>query len=502
MYYGWEQIAIAYVIFIVFAWQFYPGANLALSVVIATVTGIFLAMCYALVSVVYPRSGSDYVAMTRILSPGFGMTLTMSMTFWQIFYIGVNGVFVPKYGIAPMLSTLGVQMHSPGLISAGSWVAGNWGLFISGTTVVILMGILQGRGLGLYFKWQRWASYVAFGSLLFTVLILILAATGVFSFVHNFNSLAGPDAYQHVLSAAKASGHNLTPHFSLKETAFFALWPAFSIWFAVLSVSFAGEVKDSARGQLIGINAAMITMGIAMIVLFWLYQVVFGSQFLLASSMLPASKFPIHALPYVSVFTGIASGSPVVTVLTSIWIIAILLFVGGTNLVYGSRALLAWSLDGMGPKWFSTVSDKYHTPVRTILLCCGLTEIVTILFSFTGLVSALTSFLGQCIPFMGVSLAAILFPILRKKTFEDSPIAYRIGGIAVISVLGTASLVGVVLAFWRLLVDNNYGANSNLSIWSSAGVFAFGWVWYAGFKLYQRQKGVDVELRFKEIPVE
>src|SRR5579859_2974594 len=62
MFYGWEQIGIAYIIFIVFAWQFYPGANLALATLFATVTGIFLAICYAFVSVVYPRSGGDYVA--------------------------------------------------------------------------------------------------------------------------------------------------------------------------------------------------------------------------------------------------------------------------------------------------------------------------------------------------------------------------------------------------------------------------------------------------------
>jgi amino acid transporter len=85
MFYGWEQIGIAYIIFIVFAWQFYPGANLALATLIATVTGIFLAICYAFVSVVYPRSGGDYVASSRALTPAVGMVLSMSLAFWQIF---------------------------------------------------------------------------------------------------------------------------------------------------------------------------------------------------------------------------------------------------------------------------------------------------------------------------------------------------------------------------------------------------------------------------------
>lgn len=502
MFYGWEQIGIAYIIFIVAAWQFYPGANLELATLFATVTGVLLAICYAFVSVVYPRSGGDYVAVSRALTPGLGMVLTMSLAFWQIFYIGVNGVFVPKYGLAPMISTLGIQMHSSGLISVGVWLAGRWGLFTGGTVVIVFFGLLQARGLGAYFKWQRWSSYVAIAGLLFTILILILAAAGVFNFAHNFNSLAGPNAYQHVLQAAKQAGDNLSPHFSFKETAFFALWPAFSLWFAVLSVSFAGEVKDTQRSQIIGMNAAIVTMGIAFVALFWLYQDVFGSKFILASSMLPASKFPLPASPYVNLFTGIAGGSPVLTVLTSTWVIAILFFVGGTTLIYASRTLLAWSLDGMAPRWFSEVSERHHTPKWNILFCCAVSEIFVFLYAFTSLISALGGFLGQCIPFIGLSITAILLPATRKDDFEGSSVAYRVGRVAVLSIVGVASLVGVVFVFWRLLVDNNYGANGSLSIWSTVGIFILGWIWYGVFRVVQKRRGVDMSLRFNEIPVE
>ena len=502
MFYGWEQIGIAYIIFIVFAWQFYPGANLALATLFATVTGMLLAICYAFVSVVYPRSGGDYVAVSRAINPGLGMVLSMSLAFWQIFYIGVNGVFGPKYGLAPMLSTLGIQLHSSGLISVATWLGGHWGLFTGGTFIIVFFGLLQSRGLGTYFKWQRYSSYLAMAGLLFTILILILAAAGVFNFVHNFNSLAGPNAYQHVLQAAKKAGDNLSPHFNLKETAFFALWPAFSLWFAVLSISFTGEVKDTQRSQTIGMNAAIVTMGAAFVALFWLYQVVFGSKFILASSMLPASKFPLPAAPFVNLFTGIAGGSPVLTILTSTWVIAILFFVGGTTLVYASRTLLAWSLDGMGPRWFSEVSERRHTPKWNILFCCVFSEIFVFLYAFTNLITTLGGFLGQCIPFMGISLTAILLPATKKDDFEASSIAYRIGRIAVLSVVGVASLIGVAFVFWRLLVDNNYGANGALSLWSTAGIFVIGWIWYGVYRVVQRRRGVDMNLRFSEIPVE
>lgn len=502
MFYGWEQIGIAYVIFIVFAWQFYPGANLALSVVFATVTGIFLALCYAFVSVVYPRSGGDYVAMSRGLSPGIAMVMTMSLAFWQIFYIGANGVFVPKYGLAPMFATIGIQAHQQWLISLASWLSGDWGLFLGGTVVIAFFGFLQGRGLGQYFKWQRWSSYIAIASLGITVLVLILAATGVLNFQHNFNELAGNGAYQHVINEAKAAGTNLHPAFSLKETAYFSLWPAFSLWFAVLSVSFAGEVKDTQRSQLIGMNAAIITMGIAFIILFWLYQSVFGGGFILASSSLPASKFPLPAAPFVNLFTGIAGGSWPVTIVTSVWVVAILFFVGGTTLVYASRTLLAWSIDGMAPKWFSQVSPKHHTPVLNIAFCCVVSEIFVVLYAFTNTIHALGGFLGQCIPFIGLSVCAILLPYTRRADFMASSVAYRVGRIALLSIFGVLSLIGVVFVFWRLAVDDNYGANDKLSIYSIIAVFLIGWIWYGVFRMIQKRRGYDVKDTFTEIPIE
>ena len=76
------------------------------------------------------------------------------------------------------------------------------------------------------------------------------------------------------------------------------------------------------------------------------------------------------------------------------------------------------------------------------------------------------------------------------------------GRIAVLSVVGVASLIGVAFAFWRLLVDDNYGANGALSLWSTVGIFVIGWIWYGAYRIVQRRRGVDMKLRFSEIPVE
>jgi amino acid transporter len=498
MFYGWQQIALGYIIFIVAAWQFYPGASMELATLIATVVGLFIAGCYALLSMVYPRSGGDYVFMSRILHPMAGLVLSMSLIFWQLFYAGVNGAFLSRYGIAPMLSALGVEEHSAGLISAGNWFGGKWGLFLGGTLVTVVFSLIQYRGAGLYFKAQRWASYITVVSLLSTIVTLALAASGVLNFQQHFDALAGSGAYQRVIAAAGATQHP----FSLTETIFFAAWPAFSLWFAVLSVSFGGEVKDGQRSQLRGMSLAIITMGVAMAVLMFLYRAAFGSAFILASSEIPAGKFPLAASPYVNLYTGIAGGNVVLTVVNSIWVISLLFFVGASSLLASTRSMLAWSLDGMAPNWFSAVSARFHTPTWSLLLCATIAEIWVLLYAFTSEILVLGGFLGQCIPFAGVCLAALVFPFRRRREFESSPIAYRWGRVPVISVLGAVAFACVGYTFYRLLVDGAYGANNHLSEVMTVAVAVFAAIWYLAWRVYRSRTGVDVKAQLSEIPVE
>src|SRR3954469_21743701 len=404
MFYGWQQIALGYIIFIVAAWQFYPGASMELATLIATVAGLFIAGCYGLLSMVYPRSGGDYVFMSRILHPVAGIVLSMSLIFWQLFYTGVNGAFLAKFGIAPMLSSLGVQEHNAALIDAGNWFSGKRGLFLGGVLVIGTFSIVQYRGAGVYFKIQRWASYVTAVSLLVTFVTLALAATGVLDFHHNFDAAAAAGAYDNVIKAAGDTHHP----FSLAQTTFFAAWPAFSLWFAVLSVSFGGEVKDGQRSQLRGMTLSIVTMGGAMILLMFLYRAAFGSAFMLASTEVTPDKFPLDAAPYVNLYTGIAGGNPVPTVVNSLWVLSLLFFVGASSLMVSTRSMLAWSLDGMAPKWFSSVSAKFHTPTWALALSAAIAFVWVCLYAFTSSVLVRGGFLGQCIPFVGVCLAAIV----------------------------------------------------------------------------------------------
>jgi amino acid transporter len=494
IYYGWQQIALSYLIFIVLAWSAYPGASMEWATVLATAGGLALGVCYALLSSVYPRSGGEYVFISRIIHPAVGFTASFSFTFWQAFYYGINGAFLAIYAASPFCGVLGVQLNSPGLLDASTWFGSHWGIFITGSVMVLFFALLQSTGLARYFRWQRWASYVAAISLVITIVVLILAATGVLDFKSNFDHLAGSGAYDQIVKGTVAASN------SFSSTVKFMIWPAFSLWFAVASVSFAGEVKDVARGQLIGINGAILSMGVAMLVLVYLFRAAFGSAFLLASGT--SSHYTLAAAPFVNVFTGIAGNNPVLTVLTFLWVLIIAFFVGGTCLVYMSRAMLAWSIDGVAPEKLGQVSERFHAPQIAIAVCFVLGEIWLGLFSFTSLLGPISGFIGFTLSFLLVSLTAIVFPFLRKESFENSPIAWRWGGIPVITIVGVISLIFNVVATWRILVDSAYTPNLAFADGGAGIVIAAGVIIFYAMRYFRKRQGTDIDARYREIPIE
>lgn len=500
MYYGIQQIALSYIVFIVLAWGFYPGASMPLASLIAVVAGIAMGMCYAMFASLYPRSGGEYVYLSRTLHPAVGFVVSFSFAFWEIFYFGINGAFLSLFSLSPFFAALGVQTESKALLDISTWFAGKWGIFIGGSVMILALSYLQYRGAGVYFKWQRWGTYIALASLAITIVVLILAAAGALDFKANFNELAGAGAYDEVVADGVAAGVAPAGDFNLGKTLQFMIWPAFSIWFAVASTSFSGEIKNVQRGQLFGITGSMILMGLSFIVLTSLYTGAFGSDFLLSAS---ANGIPIEgAPPFVPFFTAVAGGNVLLTILMSSWVVAIAIFVSGTTLVYSSRAMLAWSIDGMAPERLGDVNERHHSPHWAILVWTLVALTFLGLFAFTDLLGPISGFLGLAVSFIVVSIWSIFFPFVRKDVFEDSPIAWRIGGFPVMSLLGIVATLLVGYAFIRLTIDSAFSLNLRFANGGTIIVVVFAVVWFYGWRAYRKRQGVDIDRRYREIPIE
>jgi len=498
-FFSWQSIALAYIVFVVLAWGAYPGASMELAALLAMISGAAIAACYGLVASIYPRSGAEYVFLSRTLHPAVGMTLSFSYAFWMMFYIGINGALFSLFAVSPVLAGIGVQAHNPALLDVANWFSGPTGTFVGGSAVVLLMGYLHYRGAGGYFRWQRWATYLSMVSLAVTVVVLSLAAAGVLDFQANFDELAGSGSYDKVVADGTAAGAAPVAPFSLAETGKFLLWPAFLLWFPITAVSFSGEVKDVRRGQLLGMVGSVVAAGIAFIALVFLYRGAFGADFLLSAA---AAGVPLDAPPQVPFFTAIAGGNVLLTVLTGLWVVAIALFVTGATVMYPTRTMLAWSIDGMAPRRLADVNDRYHSPHWTILICVAVAEVTLALYAFTDLLGLVSGLLGVLTNILVVCLWCALLPFLRRQTFENSPIAWRIRGVPVLTILAVAAVAFIAPIMYRLLKDATYSPNLAFVGWGPVIVLAAGFWWFIGWRAYRKRRGIDVDRRYAEIPIE
>jgi APA family basic amino acid/polyamine antiporter len=129
---------------------FYPGSNIQLSFVLALVIVLPTSMVFAMLSVAMPRSGGDYVYVSRALGPAWGMMSNWNQTVWWILYGGVPSAFFAYYGLTPLLRSLGVLTNQPDLITWGDRLSTPTGAFLTGAALIIILVVIFATGLNFY----------------------------------------------------------------------------------------------------------------------------------------------------------------------------------------------------------------------------------------------------------------------------------------------------------------------------------------------------------------
>ena len=186
----------------------------------------------------------------------------------------------------------------------------------------------------------------------------------------------------------------------------------------------------------------------------------------------------------------------------NLYVLLLIPYAGGAGALYSSRALMAWGLDGVAPERVADVSERYHSPSWAILVAVVIALAALTVYAFTSLLVTLSGLIGFATAFCLTSLAAIVFPAIKKDAYEGSPAAITIGGIPLISVAAVVASVTLLWVIYRAVIDSAFGANTPFSLWLNAGVIVAAIVWYVVARWYRQRQGIDIAARYKEIPVE
>lgn len=496
---------------VLWALSAFPGADPVWATIIAVVINIPVLIMMALLASSMPRTGGDYVWVSRILSPPLAMvsnfaaalSAMIGATFWARFF--------PVFALGPILVGLGVFFDNTTLVEWGTnFQTNNTWIFLGGAAMVLLMTLILVAGIRTTFRWQNTFWIIATLGTFVAFLAFLVGDTA--SFTSNFNELNGKfggGTAADVLAAAGTAG--VAPdlgNFDATLPTVFAIM-VFMMW-NWWSVYLSGELKSAAdRGRQLRVmfggllwDGVFIVLGL---VLF--FKVV---PYDLAAALNTGSDaYAIPSGPWYQFLASLVQNIPVlaVIILGSFLFWSLPAMVGNTFMPI--RSVFAWAFDRLLPEKFAEVNERTHSPVPAILLVMGL---VTAMLAWSVLSTDFFTWLALgveagvvCIVIVGV--AAIAFPSRRPDLYQASPANVRFAGIPVLYIVAPLSILVMLFLVYLTVTYPALALAGNMdNLWQIPAfmgmIVVIGLVLYYGAKMVRRSQGVDIDLVYRELPPE
>jgi amino acid transporter len=505
-----QPTAILLAITVFFPIAFFPGGSIWLAFAMALVLALVLCLCYGLFTSAIPRSGGDYVLISRVTHPVIGI---ISSFFWVagvILVIAFVAQAFVQVALGPSLAAVGLVSGDASLVTAGEDIANDkWWQFGIGTALILLSAALLSGG------W-RWTTRILNG--LWLVMLIGLGTVFVFllfksqdGFVNAFNQFAGePNAYDKVIADAGREGFDPSPAFSMENT-----WPTMAAIaglsiYGWLSIYISGEVrraKDMTQVKIMSL-ASIVHIGIAALlaaVFFWK----FGSEFLVAINSLSGNgseAYGFAAPPYYTFLASIAGGSTLFA-----WWLFITFAVAYPllilpNITIAVRSFFAWALDGLLPSRFARVSSRTHAPNYAIALVVVFG--VAALYWATNNQEGFNKFLFeavllQLVTMILLSITAILLPYRRPEVWRASATTKRLLGVPVVALAGALSVLLMAGLFFVYMRYPALGIEDKGHFFRDCAIIlAAALVTFFVARTARKRHGVDVDKLAAEIPPE
>ena len=486
----------------------YPGGNLLVGVLIAALMMGLIAWGMLTWTVTIPRSGGIYAFGSRILPPSVAFMLSVVESVAWLFFCAIAAYWVVTIGLIPMFTVIAAVTGNGSFTDVATFLSHKGITFLLGAIVLLLAGGILTSGMRRYFLSQKIVIVIASVGTLLLFVVLLLGSKH--TFVTNFNKDFGPKTtYAAVIASGKSGGWSDTG-FSFGSTLKASNWAFLPLIGAAFSIAIGGEIKSGMKGQSRGMFGAIIVCSLCFLLSIAVAYHVFGYDFLgtVGYNSLgfntSASAVTTPTTPWITLLAGVLSGSWVVTILVSLGFIAwIWMWIPGMQ-AYGERAMIAWAFDRVAPAPLGRVSDRLHSPVVAIGVATVLTLIFLALFVFTTYFATLVVFIMIALGAWAIVLAAgAVFPYRRPEIYEKSPISKRkLLGLPLMTVACAAGFVGATFYFFVLFFDSFAAGHDLGRLAIMAAVFAIGFIFFHVMRAFRKSQGVDVDLAFKQIPIE
>jgi len=483
----------------------YPGVNLPLTVLVAIPPSLVMAAIYYLLTMSMPRTGGDFVWVSRIIHPSLGLITNLFITFGLVSFTAIVIGTIPVYGIGPMFTGLGQILSNENWVNQARTVSTAPAGFELSLAILVVTIIPVFLGTRILFRILGVVLTVA--AISAVVMTLAFFSTPNSVFIHNFNNLSGMNYQSIITRAAMPTG------FSFQYTLYGSVYTILNFVGYSNSAYYTGEVRQVQRSQVIAMFGAILIFATLLAIQYTSVYYSLGSDFYGALAALAGSSNSAYTLPVAPVLTILVTyASPNAFVISFVALGFILTQIAAFIIVVFivQRNFFSWSFDRLIPSAFTTL-DTRGTPYLSTITIFLFSILFTVLYWYTDLFSYfLYSSLLISIAFAITSLTAIVFPYRCKDMFEASPeiVRKRVGNVPIITILGIAGLIMEVFISYATVLPSvtpppagplivQLLSYSLVPIVAVAGVLI-----YASAYLYRRSQGLDLTLLFKQVPPE
>jgi amino acid transporter len=472
------------------------GMNLVAASMIAFLLSIPQIVVYTMMSRRYPRTGGDYIWVSRSFGGFMGSTLSFfGYTMETLAFLALVAVLT-DYAIGGV----GLTMNG----TYGVAQTATWGDLFSVPIWQFLVGAIPFASVILLNIWKPKAGYrlvtvlTMFGifTLLLSMGILLSAGqSGVKTFIDNtasFVSGGGNATYDKVVASYVPSGKP----FDVSIGAVFSIMPVmFAFVYPWLNA--APAVGSELKGK----KTLNWNIPISAVLSFVLLTSALGVLYGVAG--MPFINGAFHNTFWQSVI-GLNFFTLAMGVVNNVWV-AWIIGIGWIVMQFGviaygvivfSRYLLAQSFDRFLPSQLSYVSPSYSSPVVAhlvdLVVAVGLIALAT--FFFTTFQALFGAILASMVYFIFIGLSAVKQAITKEKGSAQAGLA--LAGILDAGVFG-------FIAYQFITSSSVAGFTYNyLNVGYLVGTLVGGAMIYLVSHEYHKRKGIDISLNYKEIPPE
>ena len=491
-----------------FALSGFPGGNLVVAALLAIPLALVIAYTYGLLTAAMPRTGGDYVYVSRILHPFGGLLSSCAFGLAGFTTIAYVCAAFSSLALAPALSTIGLISGSSTLVNWGSTLATSkdWQFGIGCVVIVVGCGMCLGgwRTVRRIVFGIMWLALAGLG-----VTVLIAIFTSRSTFAAHFNAFGAShgvhNAYQATLAAARKNGVQLGAGFSWAKTipmvgvlATFGLYSWFSSFIG-------GEIRQGSSTKVANRNGigALLVMG-SIVLCVVLFFKTFGQDFLTAVNAGGLSP-KLGTTPAYFYLTSVQLNNTIVAIALSVAFIGVFPIIVPYQTLFITRYLFAWGFDGLLPKQWTrlnrlgapdlaiafTVVFALAVYAWSIYLAKNFVQVLVYNTLFTFLSMGL------------VAIAAIVFPYRLPALYKASSSRMRVLGVPLLVWTGILSLLSLGFVTYLYFHFAFFGLSNKAGIipWF-AGITIVAAVLYLVPRAVRRREGIDLSLVFKEIPPE